>query len=595
MPSGARFLAALTLAAASTLACSSSDVMAPEPTSVDPSVGYGGNATPVVIHGTGFEVRITEPSSGGEATVDSQFRAWLGSAELSDVEWIDFSTLQATVPAGLPVGSQTLVVEGPFHSRGALPDAFLVSLYPAAFLSASLAVDPATATVGQTVQVALTVVNTGSEEAAELVPGVAVTSTDGATLTAVSGPSPPSYPSLPPGGSAVFTWTFQVTAPGTLSCSASVRATDPFSGQAIGGAPVSPVVLAVQSAPALAASFATPRSVAVESDFTVRMTVTNTGEALALAVAPAALAFEPGSPAATLLSGPTPPTADVPGNGGSITFSWTFEAGSAEGTLGLSGAASGLDANSGTAVTTGPVISGPITIGNAALLASLAATPATVGVGQSIALVLTLANPGTVAVTNVVPGVPVVSGSGTVGAPAGPTPSVIPSLAPSGTATFTWMYTASADGDLNFSASATGVDSASGATIDATAELLQAVVIEGSSGGSAALAVSGFAANPTKAKTKQAINISLTLANSGTESAVVSAVMPTVTPSGDTCTAAGPAPPATLGAGATVTFSWKCTATSANTYTLGAAVTAADTTGANVSPTVEPITLIVSK
>src|SRR5512147_181871 len=149
------------------LGCATSDIPAPRPTSVEPGTGYGGTPTPVVIRGTGFAVRVTQPSTGGSPTVDSAYRAWLGGVELADVVRVDSQTLQATVPAGLPSGIHALAVEGPFGRRGSLEGAFLVSWLPGAVLRATASL-PSTASVGQTLRLTLGVANEGTTDAEEV-------------------------------------------------------------------------------------------------------------------------------------------------------------------------------------------------------------------------------------------------------------------------------------------------------------------------------------------------------------------------------------------------------------------------------------------
>jgi hypothetical protein len=590
----ARTIAAPCLAILVALACATPDVPAPHPTSVEPGTGYGGTPTPVVIRGTDFAVRAIQPSSGGSPAVDTQHRAWLGEAELTDVVRVDAQTLRATVPAGLPAGVYALVVEGPFGRRGSLDNAFLVSWSPGAALQATAAATPSTASVGQSVRLTLTVANEGTTDAQEVTPGApAPSSADGAAAVLVDGPSPPSVASLRPGQTATFAWTWQATAPGALSFDVQASGRDVFSGQTVVVVPPAPARTTVQRLPVLSASLGVPATVAPGSDFTVTMAVTNAGEAAALAVAPAALAVEPGSVPIASSSGPTPPAADLPGGGGAATFVWTCTAGATSGPVQLSGEATGTDANSGAPVTTGTVTSTAVTVGRAGLVADLSAAPTSVGIGQSIALTLRLTNPGNVAVTGITPTVPTVSGTGAANVSTGPTPAFISSLGPGETGTFTWTYTATAAGQLSFMASASGTDGASGASVSATASLVSAVTV---GGGVAALAVSAFTAVPNPAVVSQAITVSLTLANGGTSPASVSAVTPAVAPSGTaSCTAATPVPPATIAAGGSLRFSWTCTATAAGSYTLGATVVASDpASGANLSPTVPglPITVL---
>ena len=546
----------------------------------------------MVIHGAGFALRATQPASGGDPAIDSRFRAWLGNIELPEVAWVDGQSLRATVPAGLPPGAYTLVVESPFGRRGFLENAFVVSMVPQAALQTTISASPAMASVGQAVQVTLTVSNAGTGDASAVTPSTpTAVSADGAAAALADGPFPASASSLRPGETALFGWIFQATAPGTLSFGVAASATDDFTGQPIVGAPDAPALTVVQRGAALSAELAAPPSAALGGEFAVTMTVSNSGEATALAVAPAALVPEPGSIPVSARSGPAPATADVPG-GGSTTFTWTYDAGGTSGQVQLRGEASGRDANSGAAVASGWATSNAVTVGRAALVASLSAAPSTVSLGQPLTLTLHVGNPGSAATLNVTPSTPSVSGTGAVGPPVGPSPAVIPTLGPASTATFEWVYPATSAGQLDFSASASGVDSASGAAVSATANLVRAVMVAGH----ASLGVSSFTATPAAAEVNQAITLSLVLGNTGTAGAVLSSVAPTASPAGTVlCTVPSPAPPQTVAAGGTLTEIWTCTASGPGTFTLGATVAATDSgTGLPLSPPVAGVPVTVS-
>src|SRR5512137_1026653 len=152
----------LLLALAALAACGGSDLPVPVPESISPDRAPSGQATPVVIRGTGFAANVVQPSSGGTPTVDVTFRAWLGSMPLDDVRRIDDASLSATVPAGLAAGVQSLRVEGPYGTSGELPGAFTVEPSAAAALAATVAADPSAVVVGQVVTVTMVVQNTGA-------------------------------------------------------------------------------------------------------------------------------------------------------------------------------------------------------------------------------------------------------------------------------------------------------------------------------------------------------------------------------------------------------------------------------------------------
>ena len=80
------------LAVVATLAgCGGAEIPTPAPASVTPARGFAGNATPVVIGGSGFSVLTVQSSTGGAPTVDETFQAWMGDQALLDVRRIDES------------------------------------------------------------------------------------------------------------------------------------------------------------------------------------------------------------------------------------------------------------------------------------------------------------------------------------------------------------------------------------------------------------------------------------------------------------------------------------------------------------------------
>ena len=97
---------------------------APAPLAVEPGMGVAGQAVDVVIHG-GFrplvQLDFDRPSSSVVAT---SFDARLGDTPLEHVVWLDGSSLRATVPPSLAVGTWDLTVTDPRGERGTLAGAF---------------------------------------------------------------------------------------------------------------------------------------------------------------------------------------------------------------------------------------------------------------------------------------------------------------------------------------------------------------------------------------------------------------------------------------------------------------------------------------
>jgi large repetitive protein len=193
----------------------------------------------------------------------------------------------------------------------------------------------------------------------------------------------------------------------------------------------------------------------------------------------------------------------------------------------------------------------------ASMSATISATPATVSVGQSITVRLTVTNGGTSEATGVAPISIAVSGTGAVGAHTGPDPATIASLAPGASGTFTWTYPTTGAGTLSFSGSASATDGFSGTTITAATDpaLPAQVTVERPAALTATLPASGAAA------VAREFTVTVTVANSGGAAAngVVPAV-PTVAPAGRVAlkpgTGAVPPSAASLAPGASTTFTF---------------------------------------
>jgi len=107
------------------------DVINPTVSAIVPATAPNDQDTPVTITGTGFAT---------DATGTIQPTASLGDTALTDVTFVDATTLTATVPSGLAPGLYTLTVTNPDSGTASLTDAFTVT--PAPTVSA---VEPPTA------------------------------------------------------------------------------------------------------------------------------------------------------------------------------------------------------------------------------------------------------------------------------------------------------------------------------------------------------------------------------------------------------------------------------------------------------------------
>lgn len=398
-------LSPLLLLALLSAACSGgSPAETPQPTEIVPNAGYSTAPIAVEIHGSRFLARATQQADGGAPALDTRHRAWLGDVELQDVIWVSTTALTATVPAGLPVGAQELTVESALGVRGTLDAAFTVLSAPS--LSATVAVERTTVSEGQTFHLTLTVANDGSADVTDLALGSPnLSSSDGAEANA-SGTAPSAQATLAAGSSQTFTWTYVATKAGHLAATVGATGKDALFGETLTATPPAAAQVTVQTPPDLRAELSIPPSLAVSrtgvsNDFTVTVTIANDGGADALDVTPSAPAVVAGSTAAASLkagTGATPASATVTA-GHSVTFAWTYTAGTAIGSLQLSGGATGKDANSGATVTAAAAASNSAQVGNAAIIVTIKSAPAQAAIGQDFPVVVTFHNPGTDNVT----------------------------------------------------------------------------------------------------------------------------------------------------------------------------------------------------
>lgn len=230
----------------------------------------------------------------------------------------------------------------PVHAV-ALPSAPVRVQHPAA-LAARFVNLPSRVNVGQTFRAAVEIANGGDSTAV----GVGAAISLSPLSSAIAGPAPQAL-DVPGGGTATVERTVTAVALGTATFVATIAGTDATDGRAVAGS--APAQALVIERPAeLVATLAIPATLTIGL-FTATMTVENVGDAAAHGVLPGALALQPGSTAATsLVAAPTDPVS-VPG-GGSATFTWSYRA-ETFGTLQLTGAAAGADANDGGARSAG--------------------------------------------------------------------------------------------------------------------------------------------------------------------------------------------------------------------------------------------------
>ena len=322
-----------------------------------------------------------------------------------------------------------------------------------ASLQASATLDRLQASVGQAVIFSVTVHNAGQGTATSVSCATpSLTGTGAASLAAT-----PAAQDIPAQASRIFQFNYTATAAGTVGFATSATGTDALSGMPLSAAPASANGLTVQAAASLSATAQIlPATLSTGQVATLRIDVTNGGGATASAVTFGAVTMGSGA-AATQLT--TPPGQDVPG-GATRSFSWTFRCTSA-GALQLASTASGKDANTGVAVSTGPAAA-TATVQTAAALSAVAqvsTATARASVGQPLQLFLDVTNSGQAAARGFTPGA--VTGAG-VQVGTAPAPADVPGQT---TVRFSWPLTAQAAGSTTLSVSGSATDANSGASV----------------------------------------------------------------------------------------------------------------------------------
>lgn len=214
---------------------------------------------------------------------------------------------------------------------------------------------PARISRGQSFDAKIVVRNTGGADAANVLPSpnpLQLVVTGGAAVTAMNTLSPAT---IPGGGTATFTVTFKEsgTASGTLKLTAGATGTDPALSQPLTAAAVSSAVLTVdEPAKLVVQGFGLPGTIGYGQQFTLTVTVANTGDATATNVL-----LSPSVPQAVVTGGAVVNTTtaissvNIPGGQTKVfTYAYT-QTGNTAGSVQFKVAAVGKDMNSGASLT----------------------------------------------------------------------------------------------------------------------------------------------------------------------------------------------------------------------------------------------------
>ncbi len=218
---------ALALAMAVVAGCERSAVPAPRPAEIVPAIGFATADAIVDIRGDDFHVDAVHSADEGGSSVDASYRAWLGDKVLPKVMWIDTRTLRALVPAGLPLGTYDLTVEGPY-GRGTLPGAYEVIEGTLGSLAITLS-SPLQVAVGEELKVIVQATNTGTWLVQGVRPEVTLSDAGAVDPVAVS----TAAQNIAVGETRTFTFRYRAIKAGAVTLQASVAGIDPRNGAPI--------------------------------------------------------------------------------------------------------------------------------------------------------------------------------------------------------------------------------------------------------------------------------------------------------------------------------------------------------------------------
>ncbi|MEK7476455.1 MAG: hypothetical protein AAB152_12605 [Candidatus Coatesbacteria bacterium] len=321
----------------------------------------------------------------------------------------------------------------------------------------------AQAHLGQKFLAMLTVTNTGGVTANGVSPGWFGYSTEG-EASPVGGPNPAGPASLAPGASITFTWTMVGSAAGTLYLTNSVTGVSAMSGLTAYSGPAMSNAIVLQ--PLLSASvIATPSVINGGQTSLIRLTVSNTGASTAAVIMP----YLNLSPDASATTGNASSSNLTLSPGQSATVSWDLT-GLGRALVAVTAyvtAVDAFDATYGVAAAASTLVDVTSSMASRAVI-----IPATVTVGETFRIDLTVTNGGTVLIQDVIPSVTLApSGLATVGAP---DPASEANLFVGASRTFSWSGVADSAGILTLSVGASGTPVAG--TVDSTRQTLTLVI-----------------------------------------------------------------------------------------------------------------------
>ncbi|MFH2137115.1 MAG: DUF2341 domain-containing protein [Candidatus Omnitrophota bacterium] len=327
-----------------------------------------------------------------------------------------------------------------------------------AALTVSATATPATVSTNETINIIVTVANSGQADALSVIPSLTPSGTASPVID--TGPSPASAP-VKGGSSKQFTFTAHGTAAGTAIFTANLTAgTDENSGNnlTVTNSQDSVTVEAPVPYELTVSLSASPSVVSSTDTITVTMNVQNTGANSISNIAPTNLGVGGSSTDAIYVSGPVPANAASLASGTSQNFIWTYTAGSTAGTIIFGGKAVGTEVSSANTSSAAILIQ----LAPSSLTSSISATPSSLLTQATITVTMTVTNTaiiGGATAESVTPSTLTLSGTSSGGnLISGPVPASA-HIIPTKSQNFIWTYKAGVSaGTVSFSGNANGID-----------------------------------------------------------------------------------------------------------------------------------------
>lgn len=414
--------------------------------------------------------------------------------------------------------------------------------------------------VGQGVKVTMTVENTGNANANDVEPSEPNITGNG-SVSKVFGPKPQTIPTIPAGEKRNFEWTYKADAAGTVILSGNASGIDAETGGQISSESADSNEVKIQTPVNLkiTALTANPMRVSVSQEINITMTLTNLGQAKALAVTPSITPSD-----SDVVSKDSEPSdyVDLAENS-THTFEWIYKALSPD-TVTFSGEVSGTDINSGESIPPVSKTSDQITIESPAHLdiTEFTAESEKVSIGQEITVTMIIRNDGGATAKNVTPSIDLTD-EDVVQRIESPPPDSI-DLSGNSEHTFTWTYRATSSGEVTFSGSASGIDANSNKDLS-TGSKSASVTIQIPANLSIATLTAEHPRNQNVHQITEGQNITITMVVENTGEATANNVTLSVElkepdSAGHATYESGPnPPPAIIEGGRSKTFTWNYT------------------------------------